>query len=248
MALFGRKRRSGGSDDVTSADADGQATGRPGDGDEFGEEAAAVAAPRANGPYDRSEFGDPDGRLDLGSIWVLPIDALQLQLDVNETGLATKLTAVLAGSSMEMNAFAAPRSSGIWQEIREEISTSVTSQGGSVEELTGPAGTELLARIPRRGADGRTVYQPARFLGYDGPRWFLRGVLTGPAATDETAATALMSLFLSTVVVRGDEAMAPREALPLRVPHESSPQPQPAEPSESRFGPLERGPEITEIH
>lgn len=124
MALFGRKRRNGGSDDVTSGDAEVLTLdGRDDGGDDVsvsgggsGGGSADGGAPRTNGPYDRSEFSDPQGRLDLGSIWVLPIDALQLQLDVNETGAATKLTAVLAGSSMEMNAFAAPRTSGIWDE------------------------------------------------------------------------------------------------------------------------------------
>ena len=41
-----------------------------------------------------------------------------------------------------------------------------------------------MTRLPSRGPDGRLVYQQMRFIGVDGPRWFLRGVLTGPAAAE----------------------------------------------------------------
>ena len=64
----------------------------------------------------------------------------------------------------------------------------------------------------------------------------------------------------ATVVVRGEEAMAPRELLALRLTDqadqaggsaEDSPDqdgPQGAPPSLDDFHPFERGPEITEIH
>jgi hypothetical protein len=42
----------------------------------------------------------------------------------------------------------------------------------------------------------------ARFVGVDGPRWFLRGVIGGAATTDVEAA-AREDLFRSIVVVRG---------------------------------------------
>ena len=95
-----------------------------------------------------------------------------------------------------------------------------------------------------RTADGRSGHRPARFIGVDGPRWFLRGVLTGKAAVDPEAATAFEALFGEVVVVRGDEARAPRDLLPLHLPGRG-----PAA-SGTVAAPaadvLERGPEITE--
>jgi len=72
--------------------------------------------------------------------------------------------------------------------------------------------------MPVRTADGRTGHQPSRFVGVDGPRWFLRGVFTGPASHDEAAARPLEELLRSCVVVRGTEARPPRELLPLKLP------------------------------
>jgi hypothetical protein len=68
---------------------------------------------------------------------------------------------------------------------------------------------------------GAHVSQILRFVGVDGPRWFLRGVFTGPAATDAAQAATLEEVLRGVVVVRGEEAMAPRDALPLRLPREA---------------------------
>jgi hypothetical protein len=90
------------------------------------------------------------------------------------------------------------------------------------------------------------VFAPARFVGVDGPRWFLRAVFSGRAAIDDDAAGPLMAVVRDTVVVRGESAMAPREMLPLRLPDEATmPSSEPATDDELR--PFERGPEITEV-
>jgi hypothetical protein len=67
---------------------------------------------------------------------------------------------------------------------------------------------------------------PARFFGVNGPRWFLRGVLSGPGAerTGSGAPSALEDAFRSVVVVRGNEPMPVREALPLSLPPEAAAQ------------------------
>ena len=115
-----------------------------------------------------------------------------------------------------------PAPTGIWDEIRAEIAESVTQQGGSADDLPGPFGRELLARLPVRTPEGRTGHRPARFIGADGPRWFVRGVLTGRAAVDPAAATALEQLFAGIVVVRGTDARAaarPAHAAPPGTGH-----------------------------
>ncbi len=58
----------------------------------------------------------------------------------------------------------------------------------------------------------------ARFIGVDGPRWFLRGVIAGKGATDQEAAAEIEELFRAIVVVRGRQPMPPRDLIPLNMP------------------------------
>ena len=69
-----------------------------------------------------------------------------------------------------------------------------------------------------RGPDGTMATGTIRFLGIDGPRWFLRGVLQGPAASSEHSAQALREVLRGIVVVRDGQARPPREILPLHAP------------------------------
>jgi hypothetical protein len=215
----------------------------------------AAASREDHGPFDRADVEGLGGRLDLGSLWLTGVPGLELRLEVEqESQNVVGVTAVLGESAVQLQAFAAPRREGIWNEIRTEIAASITSQGGTADLTSGPLGAELQARIPGQGPDGRTVFSPARFIGVDGPRWFLRAVLSGRAAIDEDAASALLDVVSATVVVRGDEAMAPRELLTLKLPDqpvpavEDVPDEDQAAPKLSDLNPFERGPEITEIH
>jgi len=200
------------------------------------------------GPFDSADAPDDDFvRVDLGGLRVpAPVDS-ELRLEMNEGGQVTAATYVMGRSSLQVSAFAAPRSEGIWQEVREEMLEGINSAGGSAEIGTGSFGPELRAKVPE--APGKKALQPARFVGIDGPRWFLRGMFTGPAATDPGAAAALEGMFRGIVVVRGADAMAPRDQLPLVLPREAEmAMEQAADPSEPRRMPApERGPEITEI-
>jgi Protein of unknown function (DUF3710) len=208
-----------------------------------------TAASRAAGPFDRSEVEDAEGRLDLGSLWLAGIPGMELRLEVDqEADTVVGVTAVLGESAVQLQAFAAPRSEGIWDDIRSEIAASITRQGGTAEDTRGPLGIELQTRMPGQDANGRTVFSPARFLGVDGPRWFLRAVLSGRAAIEPEAAEPLIDVVRATVVVRGEDPMAPRDLLPLRLP-DAQPEPsaEPAARSTDDLTPFERGPEITEI-
>jgi Protein of unknown function (DUF3710) len=209
----------------------------------------APRRPGAGGPWDRSEVEALGPRLDLGAIWLPGVPGMELRMELDKaTNQVTGVGVSLGGSALQVQAFAAPRTEGIWDEIRAEIAESVTRQGGSVDELPGPFGRELLARLPVRTPEGRTGHRPARFIGHDGPRWFLRGVLTGAAAVDPAQATTLEALFADIVVVRGTEARAPRDLLALRLPGQTGPVPvPPAAPETPPLDPLTRGPEITEI-
>lgn len=211
-----------------------------------------MAAILEGGPKDITEVDERGDRLDLGAIWLPRLEGAQVRLDLEGEGQARRIVSVTitsGASTLQLQAFAAPRTAGIWDEIREEISESVTKQGGSADDIVGPFGRELLARIPSRTSDGRTGHRPARFLGVDGPRWFLRGVITGQAVVEEKAAKPLEDLFSGIVVSRGTEARPPRELLTLTTPRApgSDVSEDEAAGSAPSFDPLKRGPEITEI-
>ncbi|MEO5779130.1 MULTISPECIES: DUF3710 domain-containing protein [Arthrobacter] len=199
----------------------------------------------ATGPFDVSEIDNQNGYVDLGALLIAPTEGLQLRLEVEEASQrVVAVTLDLAGSSLQLQAFAAPRSEGLWDEIREQIGQSVGGQGGQVEEIEGSFGTELIAKLPASGTDGSQGYRVARFIGVDGPRWFLRGVLGGDAAINRDAAAGLETLFRQVVVIRGENPMPPRDLLQLRLPKDSAaPSPQQA----PEFGQPDRGPETTQI-
>ena len=209
--------------------------------------------PRPDGPWDISEVDDLGDHLDLGSVLVRPVGDMELRVDLDEaSGQVTGITCVAEGGAVAIQAFAAPRSEGIWAEVRRELRQQITAGGGLLDEIEGPWGTEVRTQVPAELPDGTQGSQPARFVGIDGPRWFLRFVFLGEAATDRDAAGAVEAIARSVVVVRDGEARAPGDALPLRLPETAAPTAEPDtidEPawSKGEVSPFERGPEITEI-
>lgn len=185
------------------------------------EAADAKSAPvdRAeNGPLDESEANAVRPYVDLGGVKLVPREGLQLRLEIEEGSKRVVAVSLdIAGSTLQVQPFAAPRSSGLWHEIRAQIVEQIRSQGGETQERQGAFGPELVARIPvSGGAAGAT--RLARFIGVDGPRWFLRGVVAGEGAVEGAAATAIDDVFRSIVVVRGTTPMPPRDLIPLQVP------------------------------
>jgi hypothetical protein len=213
------------------------------DGEADGDGVAAVTSR----PLDRSEVEDDSDYLNLGAIWLRGQQGMELRLEVNEQEQQiTGVTAVIGESAVQLQAFAAPRTEGVWIDIRNEIAASIVDAGGTAEVLTGEFGEELLTRMPQ------TVFMPARFVGVDGPRWFLRAVVSGRAAIEPAAAEAVHDVIRTTVIDRGEEAMPPRELLPLRLP-DADGAAQAGEPGAADaaggpdLNPFERGPEITEV-
>jgi hypothetical protein len=172
-----------------------------------------------NGPLDESEANAVRPYVDLGGVKILPRADLQLRLEVEEgTKRVVAVGLDYAGSSLQVQPFAAPRSSGLWREIREQIVDQIHKQGGETRVTEGPFGPEVLAKIPvtNPGEPGST--RLARFVGVDGPRWFLRGVISGEGAVNAEAAAKVEDLFRSIVVVRGTTPMPPRDLIPLHMP------------------------------
>lgn len=212
-------------------------------------EAPAAAEPQPvghpAGPWDVADLTDDLGRFDLGGLRLAVPESGSVQLEVGEGMLLP--TVVTDSGALQLSAFAAPRREGIWAEVRAEIAEALRHDGGTAEEVDGPFGPELLAQVPVAAPDGTVALQPARFLGVDGPRWFLRGLVTGPAATDPAAAAVLEDAFRQTVVVRGSDAMAPRDPIALRVPRDVLDAAGVPTDQQHAFDPFERGPEITEV-
>lgn len=206
----------------------------------------------SGGPFDVTERPGLDGYIDLGSLRVPVVKDLKLRLDVEETTQRIiGATLTLGRSSLQAQAFAAPRTGGLWDEIRAEIRQSVAgTEKAEVGERQGPFGTEVLARIPAAMPDGSPGWRVARFVGVDGPRWFLRGVIGGEAAFKEDAAGAIEDVFSRIVVHRGEDPHPPRELLPLTPPENLRPVRRPrsgAAGQDAGQQPPERGPEITEV-
>ncbi|KQV24951.1 MULTISPECIES: DUF3710 domain-containing protein [unclassified Microcella] len=170
------------------------------------------------GPLDESEANAVRPYVDLGGVKIVPRPELQLRLEVEEGSQRVIAVGIdFAGSTLQVQPFAAPRSSGLWHEVRAQIIEQIQKQGGETTEREGPFGPEILARIPVVGDAGGST-RIARFIGVDGPRWFLRGVVAGQGAVDAAAAEQIDDVFRSIVVVRGSTPMPPRDLIPLHVP------------------------------
>lgn len=186
-------------------------------------EEAGTPGDRAQGPYDVSEV-DPatveaDDRIDLGALVITGLPGMELRLQVDEqTNEVQAVLLVLEDSALELRAFAAPRTAGIWADVRREIAAEATRMGGTASEAEGPFGTELVLVVPVEDPDGQIFSQTSRVIGVDGPRWLLRGTVLGRAAVEPEAAPPMEESLRNVIVVRGNEPMAPREALALRLP------------------------------
>ena len=247
--IFRRDRKRKGSaeeepDEVAEVEAD--ATGEPAAGPAEEDDLAALDALdwRGDGPWDVNEVDDLDGteqapKIDLGSLIITGVPGSELRLQVAEetkeivsamfviettvpapAGQPTQTQTV--SSALELGAYAAPRSGGLWAELREEISEAATAQGGSASLREGPFGVELYRFIPVTTPEGEQGYQPSRMWVAEGPRWLLRGIVYGQAAVEDDVESPVvadvLAAFRQVVVRRGEEAMAPGDLLPLSMP------------------------------
>jgi len=179
-----------------------------------------VARPR--GPWDREETSADDGDdsyVNLGGLVVKGVEGVELRLQV-EDQQGTVAAVMLAGpdSGLELRAFAAPRSGGIWDEVRADIAAEATRVGGTVTETDGEFGTELTLKVPVQTPDGKQATQASRIVGVEGPRWLLRGTFLGKSALRPDPEGPLESAFRDVIVVRGNEPMAPRGMIAMQMP------------------------------
>lgn len=198
------------------------------------------------GPFDAAEDYPELNRLDLGALKVPVVDGMQIRLDTDdESERVLAVTLIHDGGGVQLQAFATPRSEGLWNTVRQQLTTSVESQGGECTELHTGLGRELAVEVPAKSEDGRPSKRAMRFAGIDGPRWFIRAVFSGKAVTDTEVRAELSALVRGVVVDRGSEAMAPRELIVLTAPEVEAAE-ETADETED-INPFARGPEITEV-
>src|SRR5690348_13598381 len=251
MAVFGRRRNADDRDLARDTAADLAA--------EAGDEVAGEVT-QASGPWDAAEPYAQLQRVDLGSLQVPVMEGMDIQLVFAEQHGAW-VTVRHQLSELQLQALAAPKRSGLWDEVRGEIAAEIAGAGGQAAERQGPFGPELIAQVPAEPGRPAAGMRPIRFAGVDGPRWFLRALFAGAAAADPAAAAPLEAVLREVVVVRGEHPMPPRDLLELKLPAEAQAaleeqarnqqgeqaSNQPGEQGGNRFAtapnPFERGPE-----
>ena len=168
-----------------------------------------------HGPWDVEDENVPDydEYLDMGSYYLPFLKGIELRVKANRATQQVLGTTITYGSSsVEIEAFAAPKTLGLWDDVRADL----IEANKNAKEVEGVFGTELALPVTVKG--GRKVL--TRIVGVDGPRWMLRGIFSGKAATDPEGeeAKALNQFFADIVVERGDDPLAPRDLIPMHPP------------------------------
>jgi hypothetical protein len=209
------------------------------------DEAGAQDEPAAvthGGPWDSETDSVPEmERVDFGSIQVPIGEGIEIQVNVEAVeqdaegnpvgGRIVAITIVHGESGLQVQPFAAPKKNGIWDEVRRETAEEIKQAEGETQEAEGPFGIELHGmvpvaipdemrdQVPPEIAEQGFGWQPVRFIGVDGPRWFLRALLAGPVAADKAKARPFEEALRGVIVVRGNEPLPVREPVPLQLPN-----------------------------
>lgn len=180
------------------------------------------------GPWNISDEKVPDlsTYIDFGAIRIPYLQGIELRVKKQrESNQVLGITVTYMSSSVEVEAFAAPKTEGIWNEVRADL----LKGNSDAREVNGVFGKEIILPVK---VEDKTV--DTRIVGVDGPRWMLRGVFSGVAAGDSSVAgdakkasdeAVLLNKWFSDIVVdRGSEPLAPRDMIPMHdvsVPRDS---------------------------
>ena len=100
------------------------------------------------GPLDESEANAVRPYVDLGGVKILPRPELGLRLEVEESSKRVVAVSLdYKGSTLQVQPFAAPRTAGLWHEIRLQTMDQVCRQGGRITERSAPFAPELFSEI-----------------------------------------------------------------------------------------------------
>lgn len=175
------------------------------------------------GPRDVSEVDTSIGYVDHGCVLVPRIEGLRIApLGSLTDGKAAGIRIGLGTSLIEVEVYAAPRSGGVWTEVRHSLRELAQSMGASVTSSTGRYGVEQQISIPVNLPDGGKGQTLVREIGHEGPRWMSRIKILGEAVTDPQTAHRCEMVIDRLVIVRGSEPRARLEHLPVTFESESA--------------------------
>ncbi len=198
-------------DDVTSASASRSL---------ISDDELAPLSVSTSGPFDSGALPiDNLTRVDLGALRVPVLPGVNIHPQVEDDHISA-IVLVQGNSALQVIPFAAPREDGAWDDIRHDLRIKLEAENYAPRECEGEFDLELLANLPTQ--NGR---QLVRFLGIDGPRWFIRAMFTGAAASDPAASKILLDVLRNTIVVRGIEPRPVRDPLPMRMPEPATTKP-----------------------
>ena len=204
MGIFGRKRRSSEQEEPRGRHAAPELEELE---DDYEEPRPVVT----DGPFDEAQAPEDEvPRIDLGSVRVPVPDGAQVQVEMDPAaGGVRAVHVVTPQGQITVSAYAAPRSGGLWEEVAAELGDQLRKDGARLTSGQGEWGLELSAVL------GDVAL---RFVGVDGPRWMLRGVIAGPQSLAAEAPGVLRDIVRDTIVVRGDAPMPVRSPLPITLP------------------------------
>ncbi len=205
MGIFGRKREAKPSGRHAAPEVEDRA------GDDVDEEIEPQLSETEDGPFDIADAPE-DGipRIDLGSVKVPVPDGSQVQVEMDpDSGGVRAVHVVTEQGQITVSGYAAPRSGGLWKDVSTELTEQLRADGAKVSVGMGEWGLELSAIV------GDVAL---RFVGVDGPRWMLRGVIAGPQSQASRAPAVLREIVRHTIVDRGDAPMPVRTPLTITLP------------------------------
>ena len=166
------------------------------------------------GPWDVDDEDVPDYAeyLDLGAFYLPFLSGIELRIKASRSSKQVLgCTITYGSSSLEVEAFAAPKTLGLWDDMRDDLLSANAKASGQ----PGIFGTEVL--LPVALSNGKRL--TTRIVAVDGPRWMLRGIFSGKAARSGNAEYEALNAFFSKIVVaRGEEPLAPRDLIPMHPP------------------------------
>lgn len=185
---------------------------------------------KAKGPFDEVAPDDDIERVDLGSLLVPKLPGTEIRLEGTAQAGPVGVLVVDGRSGVHLVACSAPRTEGLWDEIREALQAGLPENATNVREAPGELGTELRAEVHTPQG-----IQYVRFIGIDGPRWMLRAVISGAAGDDPSLDALLVRVIRATVVVRGEEPLPIRQPLELRIPGDTDIEMEEPNPHRSKY-------------
>ena len=104
--------------------------------------------PLAYGPRDWADADEDEDLVDMGAIRLPAIEGMQVTLIPSTGTELDTVVAALGGSSIELRAFAAPRSEKLWPQVREDLVAELGRIGARTQELKLGERIEIAALVP----------------------------------------------------------------------------------------------------